>query len=113
MDFMKLHLFIALLFTLLFTACSTKPLEPVKFDEISRNISFTNEIKPILDKRCVACHSCYNSPCQLKLSSFEGVERGASKKIFMQIESQQMTQQGSLLMLQMKKSGDKRFLFYD
>ena len=77
---MKLHLFIALLFTLLFTACSTKPLEPVKFDEISRNISFANDIKPILDKRCVACHSCYNSPCQLKLSSFEGVERGASKK---------------------------------
>ena len=77
---MKLHLLIILLSIFLFTACSTKPLEPVKFDEISRTISFANEIKPILDKRCVACHSCYNSPCQLKLSSFEGVERGASKK---------------------------------
>ena len=38
------------------------------------------DIKPILDNRCVSCHSCYNSPCQLKLSSFEGLERGASKK---------------------------------
>ena len=31
-------------------------------------------------KRCVVCHSCYNSPCQLKLSSFEGLDRGANKK---------------------------------
>ena len=77
---MKLHLLIIFLLIFLFTACSTKPLEPVKFDEIQRTISFANEIKPILDKRCVACHSCYNSPCQLKLSSFEGVERGAHKK---------------------------------
>ncbi|MBA1433641.1 MAG: fatty acid cis/trans isomerase, partial [Epsilonproteobacteria bacterium] len=28
---------------------------------------------------CVVCHSCYNSPCQAKFSSFEGVDRGASK----------------------------------
>ena len=27
----------------------------------------------------MSCHSCYNSPCQAKLSSFEGVDRGASK----------------------------------
>ncbi len=27
----------------------------------------------------MVCHSCYNSPCQLKLSSYEGVDRGASK----------------------------------
>ena len=27
----------------------------------------------------MACHSCYDSPCQLKLSSFEGLDRGASK----------------------------------
>ncbi|RXK02290.1 peptidylprolyl isomerase [Arcobacter sp. CECT 8989] len=43
-------------------------------------LSFTKDIKPILDNRCVTCHSCYNSPCQLKLSSFEGLIRGASKE---------------------------------
>ena len=93
---MKFQIFILTLFIVLFTACSTKPLEPVKFEEINKNISFINDIKPILDKRCVSCHSCYNSPCQLKLSSFEGLQRGASKKIFMQIELQLMTQQDFL-----------------
>ena len=43
------------------------------------NIDFLTEIKPILDARCVVCHSCYNSPCQLKLSSYEGFDRGATK----------------------------------
>lgn len=38
------------------------------------------KVKPILDKRCVVCHSCYNSPCQLKLSSYEGLDRGGSKE---------------------------------
>ncbi len=42
-------------------------------------VSYTKDVKPILDSRCVACHSCYDSPCQLKLNSFEGLERGASK----------------------------------
>lgn len=41
--------------------------------------SYNKDVKPILDSRCVACHSCYDSPCQLKLNSFEGLERGATK----------------------------------
>jgi len=41
---------------------------------------FLGQIKPILDYRCVVCHSCYNSPCQLKLSSYEGITRGATKQ---------------------------------
>lgn len=77
---MKIQILVLTLVTLLFTACSIKPLEPVKFETIKEDISFTNDIKPILDNRCVSCHSCYNSPCQLKLSSFEGLQRGASKE---------------------------------
>ncbi|MFI3184465.1 MAG: fatty acid cis/trans isomerase [Methylococcaceae bacterium] len=42
-------------------------------------VSYVNDVKPILDSRCVTCHSCYDSPCQLKLSTFEGLERGATK----------------------------------
>jgi hypothetical protein len=42
-------------------------------------ISYQKEIKPIFDRRCAVCHSCYNSPCQLKLDSFEGTDRGGSK----------------------------------
>ncbi len=40
---------------------------------------FLSQVKPIIDSRCVVCHACYDAPCQLKLSSVEGIERGASK----------------------------------
>lgn len=43
------------------------------------NISFEDEVRPILERRCVVCHGCYDAPCQLKLSSPEGINRGASK----------------------------------
>ncbi|NCB10665.1 MAG: peptidylprolyl isomerase [Erysipelotrichia bacterium] len=76
---MKIKHIIFFLITFLFTACSVKPLEPVQFEILDKEISFIKDIKPILDNRCVSCHSCYNSPCQLKLSSFEGVQRGGSK----------------------------------
>jgi len=41
-------------------------------------ISYEKDVKPILNKRCVVCHSCYDAPCQLKLSSVEGTSRGAN-----------------------------------
>jgi len=34
----------------------------------------------IIEKRCVSCHSCYSSPCQIDLSSFEGINRGGTKE---------------------------------
>ena len=46
-----------------------------------KNIDYVSDIKPILEKRCVVCHSCYNSPCQLKLSSYAGFDRGATKAL--------------------------------
>jgi hypothetical protein len=30
--------------------------------------SFTRDIKPILDSKCVSCHACYESPAQLASS---------------------------------------------
>ena len=44
------------------------------------NISYREDVKPILDSRCVVCHACYDAPCQLKLSSFAGLDRGAKKQ---------------------------------
>ncbi len=41
--------------------------------------SYSAKVQPIFNAKCVACHSCYNSPCQLNLSSYEGVARGANK----------------------------------
>ena len=65
---------------LILTACAPKAPPPVAIQTPERTIDYLSEVKPILDRRCVVCHSCYNSPCQLKLSSFEGADRGASKK---------------------------------
>ncbi|MBN2849845.1 MAG: fatty acid cis/trans isomerase, partial [Erysipelotrichaceae bacterium] len=42
-------------------------------------VSFVDDVKPILESRCGVCHSCYDAPCQLKLTSFEGLDRGATK----------------------------------
>ena len=64
---------------LLFSACSVPQLSPVKVPTSSKTISYEKEVQPLLNKRCVVCHSCYNSPCQAKFSSFEGIDRGASK----------------------------------
>ncbi|AGS39628.1 Fatty acid cis/trans isomerase [Cycloclasticus zancles 78-ME] len=38
------------------------------------------QVRPILDRRCVVCHGCFDAPCQLKLSSIEGMHRGASEE---------------------------------
>ena len=40
---------------------------------------YLHDVKPILENRCVVCHGCYDAPCQLKLSSADGIMRGASK----------------------------------
>lgn len=37
---------------------------------------YTDKIKPIFESRCIACHSCYNAPCQLNLQSYSGAARG-------------------------------------
>ncbi len=39
---------------------------------------FYDTIQPILAQRCVVCHGCTDSPCQLKLTSYEGIRRGSS-----------------------------------
>jgi hypothetical protein len=49
-------------------------LEPPATDEYSQRI------KPIFESRCIACHSCYNAPCQLNLQSFAGAMRGATPR---------------------------------
>ena len=39
---------------------------------------YNDRIKPIFESRCIACHSCYNAPCQLNLQSYSGAARGAT-----------------------------------
>ncbi len=50
-------------------------LEPERLE----TVSYTGDVKPILDARCISCHACYDAPGQLKLNSAAGIRRGASK----------------------------------
>lgn len=63
-------LFGSLLLLLSFTAAAGNPTPA---------ISYARDIQPIFTEKCVACHACYDSPCQLNLGSGEGAARGASK----------------------------------
>lgn len=42
---------------------------------------YKEQVKPILDSRCVSCHACYDAPCQLKFTASGGIERGGSKEL--------------------------------
>jgi hypothetical protein len=55
--------------------------EQVILSQKHHKISFVKDVKPILDSRCVVCHGCYDAPCQLKLGSIEGLDRGATKQL--------------------------------
>ena len=50
---------------------------PISSRTGAAGLSYTKDIQPIFNKRCVACHGCIGSPCNLKLTSYRGVERGA------------------------------------
>jgi hypothetical protein len=41
---------------------------------------FATSVRPVLEKRCAVCHGCYDSPCQLDLTAYPGVTRGATKQ---------------------------------
>jgi len=49
-------------------------------DCVAKEISYQQRIKPILDKKCVVCHACFDAPCQLILTHGEGLLRGANKQ---------------------------------
>ena len=56
--------------------------DPVRFDHPTAAVSgapdYWNEVRPLLDQRCVSCHACYDAPCQLNLASYAGITRGAN-----------------------------------
>ncbi len=63
------------------TCDKTKTIDLAELPEqrLGASVSFDDQVRPVLERRCVVCHGCYDAPCQLQLSSYEGIERGASK----------------------------------
>jgi hypothetical protein len=39
---------------------------------------FQEKVQPLFNARCIACHSCFESPCQMNLQTYAGVKRGAN-----------------------------------
>ena len=90
----KHHRIITILFFLLVTGCTAIGVSHyddlfgpeqvqqrvVHQDTAAGNI-YLNQVKPVLDNRCVVCHGCYDAPCQLKLSSPSGIDRGINKEL--------------------------------
>lgn len=58
---------------------SPGPAAPGVATAAATPVSYRDTIQPLFDRRCVACHACYDAPCQLNLGSGEGTLRGASK----------------------------------
>lgn len=58
------------------------PADPATFDRprpaADGAPDYWRDVRPVLDARCVACHACYDAPCQLNLASYDGITRGAS-----------------------------------
>ncbi|MCK0155459.1 fatty acid cis/trans isomerase [Alcanivorax sp. S6407] len=65
--------------SLIIIGCASQKLLPIAVTTPVRPIDYQTEIQPLLEKRCTVCHSCYNAACQLKLDSFEGLDRGVTQ----------------------------------
>lgn len=89
---MKNHHILALAWVILVSGCSLLsrhaldeqygPADPKRFDAMRAplpGLAFRRDVQPILERRCVVCHACYDAPCQQKLTSWEGIARGSSK----------------------------------
>ena len=64
------NLFLRLLSAALLSCSSTS---------FAEEVDYQTQIQPIFDQYCVACHACFDAPCQLNLGSAEGLLRGANK----------------------------------
>jgi hypothetical protein len=56
----------------------SEPRDRVVASVPAREVDYWTDVKPVVEQRCVVCHGCYDAPCQLKMSSIEGIERGAT-----------------------------------
>ena len=55
------------------------PLPVIDASSCTPNISYTNEIKPIMTNYCVSCHNSKNQSGGYNLSTYDGVSLNTSK----------------------------------
>lgn len=58
------------------------PPDPARYDHpvaaSAGTPDYWKDVRPLLDQRCVTCHACSDAPCQLNLTSYAGITRGAN-----------------------------------
>ena len=59
---------------------SGEPVAPPPATAGSTTVDYWRDVQPIFERRCAVCHGCYDAPCQLNLTAYEGIVRGAHKK---------------------------------
>lgn len=56
-----------------FGAQDPERFDQTRFDQTpggsSGAVSYRDDVRPVLERRCVVCHGCYDAPCQLKLGT--------------------------------------------
>jgi len=71
-----------LTFLLLLAGCADNSIPPSGKQALptptQQPVSFNDDVRPILETKCLACHSCFDAPCQLKMEYSDGLIRGAN-----------------------------------
>ncbi len=70
-----------IIFLRVFLGVFILPFHSMKGEESLAANSQWLAAKDLLNKRCVACHSCNSSPCQIDLGSFDGIMRGGNSDL--------------------------------
>lgn len=65
-------------------ACGSPPdvrrPQPEVSTSLAQSTLLWEQAQRVFEYRCVVCHGCYDAPCQIKLESFAGIERGGSSE---------------------------------
>jgi hypothetical protein len=60
----------------IFVGCAPQVAPDLPTFSRSNKVDF-KQVEPIINSRCIACHSCLESPCQLNMQTWAGLQRGA------------------------------------
>lgn len=73
----------ALVILLLLAGCAESTTPPTFKQALptatQQPVSFNDDVRPIVEAKCLACHGCFDAPCQLKMEYSDGLIRGALK----------------------------------
>lgn len=76
---MKNFSWCGVLILLLTTTCTSLPVAEKQLARVPSATTgdyYLDRVQPLFNSRCIQCHACVDAPCQLNLTSYDGVVRG-------------------------------------